>query len=69
MSGATEKPAFPSVPHGLFKGLSFREYAAVAAMQGLLSNPDTTDMSHDECAKCSVNAADALIAELSKPQT
>lgn len=66
MSGETEKPAFPSIPSGLFKGLSLREYAAVAAMKSMRGS---FGGDYEEYAKDAVAMADALIAELEKTQT
>jgi hypothetical protein len=43
-------------------GLTKREYFAAMAMQGLLSNPNTSFETRD-----AVIIADALIAELNKP--
>lgn len=43
-----------------------RIQAAIAAMKGLISNPDdfTTNQSHNGIAKTSVSFADALVKEL-----
>jgi hypothetical protein len=41
------------------------DYAGFA-MQGLISCPDTTDMSVEDCASYSVDYAHALIAELER---
>lgn len=50
-------------------GLTFRQYAAVAAMQGLCANPSCDDHPADKAGKTAANAcyiADCLIAELEK---
>lgn len=40
--------------------------AAISALQGFASNPDSTSATNEELAKWSVSCADALIAELKK---
>jgi lactate dehydrogenase-like 2-hydroxyacid dehydrogenase len=50
------------VTHGLNK----REYFAAMAMQGYLVNNAKTAIKDEEIARWSVEAADALIAELNK---
>jgi hypothetical protein len=51
-------------------GLTKREYFAVIALQGLLSNPNyfTLTTRIEIVASDAVTLADALFAELSKPQ-
>jgi hypothetical protein len=50
-------------------GLTKREHFAGLAMQGLLSNLRNAQTTTSElCATASVEAADALIAELEKPK-
>lgn len=69
------KQAFPVALEYSTGGMTLREYAAVAAMQGLLANPSV--QSWDECAETprqlaeacalqSVIMADALIEELNR---
>lgn len=48
-------------------GLSKREYFAGLAMQGLSAEPSTSSTA--SIAKWSVEMADALLAELEKPQS
>lgn len=48
-------------------GLTYREYFAALAMQGLLSNPDTKVMPKI-IAKAAVECADALIFALNEEQ-
>lgn len=57
---ATRKPRLAS------DGLTKRELFAAMAMQGLLSDPNYNETPTRMAASC-VRAADALIAELSKP--
>lgn len=73
-------PAFPgerkyfaiglNAEHGeKFPGMSFRAYAAVAAMQGLLASDASYGGSteyHVALARDAIQHADALIAELAK---
>jgi hypothetical protein len=73
-------PAFPVVENGLpfesvSSGLSKREIFAMAAMQGLLSNPDYNCPSRPKdivttmnTAKAAIHYADALLNELSTTQ-
>jgi hypothetical protein len=62
----------PAVPvqdaRRYYPGLTKREAFAMAAMQGLLANPETTPASAQEIAEWSVYQADALLAELAKVQ-
>lgn len=53
----------PSVP-----GMTLLQYASIAAMQGLLSSPDTTDATYMTIAKDAIGNAKALLAELDKKQ-
>lgn len=57
--------AFPNTGEEVNDGLSIRQYAAIAAMQGLLACP-TSPGNPDVLAADAVKAADALLAELSK---
>jgi hypothetical protein len=41
-----------------------RERVAIACMQGLLANPDTTDAEPGDVASTAVDCADALLDEL-----
>lgn len=72
-----DKPAYPTKNHKMEHdrsthghwGLSKRERFAMAAMQGLCaSESDEHWWEHDNLAKESVMRADALLAELEKPQ-
>lgn len=73
MSRATE-PAYPAEEvHGdgvqqlkRHLGLTVREAAAIAAMQGIVSAPDTKDSTFADVAHRAVKQADALLAELSE---
>ena len=47
-------------------GLSKRELFAMAAMQGILSDPNYSYVGADTIASYSVEAADALLAKLDK---
>jgi len=50
-----------------FAGLTKREMFAMAAMQGILSSlPSNAVFSYQTTARCSVEQADALLAELEK---
>ena len=69
MSRANE-PAYPA--HGsmgevVAHGLTIREHAAIAALQGLCADPGTAEMQKTAIAEHAVGLADALIAELEKP--
>lgn len=73
MSNGNES-AFPTADSGQGSdfeygdpGLTKREYFAVMAMQGLLASDIPVGMER-EAAQWSVKQADALIAELEKPQ-
>ena len=45
-------------------GITKREYFAAMTMQGILADPEVTDM--DKAAKLAIMACDALLEELSK---
>ena len=62
-TGETTIGGFKSVPHA---GMSLREYAAIAAMQGLLACSGNNDIDFYVIAGNSVAQADALIKELEK---
>lgn len=71
---SADKPAFPSYMHpDSFEGkgmggMTFRQYAAVHAMQGMMSR-DTYDPGQstpEQRAKLAVIETDALLAELEK---
>lgn len=61
----------PSTGPDINYGLTIREHFAAMAMQGMLSNDwQGYAKREEECdamARCAVNYADALIAELNKP--
>ena len=48
--------------HGL-TGMTLREYTAIAAMQGILANPNTS-IKHDDIAHQAVFETDALLKKL-----
>lgn len=58
----TDKQRYGQMPRGLTK----REYAAIAAMQGILSSPKRLSYESANADKASIMAADALLAELAK---
>lgn len=77
MSKDTSGPAFPVTDQCHDKGMTLRQYAAIKAMAGLLSNGDV--MGHltayaqqqkrplqEIVVDAAVNYADALLAELEK---
>lgn len=89
MSNLGDLPAFPHLPIAMKQdgkqispikdGMTFRQYAAVHLMQGLLANGPHIQaaalaIDAKPAAFCSlitnqaIRAADALIAELEKPQ-
>ena len=45
-------------------GMTLREYAAIAAMQGMMAHPETGMMEVNLTAKVAVDQADALLAAL-----
>lgn len=49
-----------------FGGLTKREQFAMAAMQGLLADPNNSDTGMDRIANYAIEAADALLAKLDK---
>jgi hypothetical protein len=53
-------------PNSPIEELTKREYFAAMAMQGYLVNNAKTGIKDDEISRWSVEAADALIAELNK---
>jgi hypothetical protein len=55
-------PAFP-YEYAQYSGLTKREYAAIAAMQGLLSN-SAVDFTFTSTAEMAIQYADALINKL-----
>ncbi len=57
------KPAFP-YPAAFERGLTFREYAAVAAMQALLTSNPSYGYDRVEIASRAVKQADAVLAKL-----
>lgn len=67
----SNKPAFPCGELS-YPGLTFREYAAIAAMQGILTNPQfwtaapSGNAQHDAMAAVAVRSADALIERLNQ---
>jgi hypothetical protein len=69
-------PAFPAVDYTFSvteskwkcrgpAGMTFRQYAAVAAMRGMCANPESP-LGTANVARYAVECADALIAELEK---
>ena len=68
------KPAFPSQhddrSHILSheEGLTKREYFAAMAMQGILAHPEHSKFTAAAIADDAIRQADALLAELEKPQ-
>jgi hypothetical protein len=50
-------------------GLTKREYFAVMALQGIITNKDGLDIKIEYIVESAVDAADALIEELSKTKT
>lgn len=66
-----DMPAFPAPDNrGLPPGLSKREIIAMAAMQGMLSNPklDIETTKAETIAQDAIAQTDILLLELSKPQ-
>lgn len=69
----SNEPAFPADEvHGdgvqqikRHLGLTVREYAALAALQGIVASPDTAELSYDEIAARAWAQADAFLAVLS----
>lgn len=54
--------AFP-FPQNASIGMTLREYTAIAAMQGILANPNTS-IKHDDVAHQAVLETDALLKKL-----
>jgi hypothetical protein len=50
-------------------GLTKREFFAVMAMQGIISNKDGLDIKIERIVESAVDTADALIEELNKTKT
>lgn len=61
-----DMPAMPLPSKNLAHGLTKRDLFAMAAMQGILSDPNSSYVGADIIANYSVEAADALLAELDK---
>lgn len=55
--------------HSTDIGLTKREYAAIAAMQGFLTNSNLTPKSDEQLAEACVIIADLLFKELEKTTT
>lgn len=51
-----------------FSEMTIREKIAAMAMQGFLAGPEAEAWGMDRVAKIAVGQADALLAELAKPQ-
>lgn len=72
MSKRTDDVAFPSTDSVKYdwRGLTIREYAAIAAMQGLLAasgdSKGVVQFDTDMLVDTAVGTADALLAELEK---
>jgi hypothetical protein len=49
-----------------YTGLTKREYFAVIALQGIISNKDGLDIKIERIVESAVDTADALIEELNK---
>lgn len=60
-----DDPAFPTMDHKYY-GLTKRELIAGMALNGFLSNANTTHLSSDGYARQAVALADDLLAELDK---
>lgn len=66
----SDEPAFPADEvHGdgvqqikRHLGLTVREYAAIAALQGLIASPETNDLSYDEVSARAWSQADSFLA-------
>lgn len=75
MSYLADKPAFPSLNHtdkygeiihrGGF-GMTFRQYAAVQIMAGLVSDSTMNEALGSDIVDFAVRLADALVGELGK---
>ena len=66
----TSLPAYPSTDslHTTFHGMSIRQRAAIAAMQGMCANPSMSG-GWGMFATEAVKAADALLRELAKEES
>jgi len=65
-------PAFPLISDNGYiinAGLTKREFFAAIAMQGIITNKDGLDIKIEYIVESAVDAADALIEELSKTKT
>ena len=62
-----QQPAFPTAVNRINNesGMTLRQYAAIAAMQGILSDPRAPD-DETKVASIAIACADALLAELAK---
>lgn len=66
------EPAFPTFGNagdGMYAeadGMTLREWFAGQALNGYLASYTQGDVSADQAAKCAVELADALLAELEK---
>ena len=75
MSARSDRPAFPTpdgaLGAGPWSGLTVREYAATAALQGLLAaNIEQSEMTtRASLATHAVGLADALLAALEEPKS
>lgn len=66
MTNKANESAFPIPNSAVETGLTKRECAAIAAMQGLLANNSLMGLSVEKVARDAVEQADALLAELEK---
>jgi hypothetical protein len=58
-----QDPAFPDVPNGVYPGMSRRFYAACAAMQGMLSDPNSRLRSYRDIISDSLQVADEFLKQ------
>ena len=63
----TSGPAYPQDRGTILPGLTIRQRAAIAAMQGFCANPDL-DWVEERVAKRAIQQADALLLELAKEE-
>ena len=64
MTIETGGPAFPLDRDCCNVGMTLRDYAAIKAMQGFLSDPDwRVDMGPEETARAAYTQADAMLKE------
>lgn len=62
-----DSPAAPAlISVAWCAGLTKREVAAIAVMQGFAADPNTTASSHEALATAAVQMADALLLELAR---